>query len=83
MQNKHAPIIGVRTACKGQRNLIKARGELKVLINHFGHHKRFFKISDSESYSKFQILFGMDVVTAQTLELNETLTLINQLRSTL
>lgn len=80
MQAKHAPAVGVFTAVKRHKERQDEQAELRDLISWFGGYGSYRGLDVAETQRLFYVTFGIDVLSAQGLKLNETRELKEQLR---
>lgn len=73
---KIAQLAGVKRFAENQAE----RGKLRDAIAYWAGYQRAIGRSDSESYRRFYIQYGVDVLTAQTLKTKETIELTNKLK---
>lgn len=73
---KIAQLAGVKRFAENQ----EAQSRLRDAIAWWAGYQRSLGRSDSESYRRFYITYGVDVMTAQTLKTKETIILMDKLR---
>lgn len=73
---KIAQLAGVKRFAENQ----EAQARLRDAIAWWAGYQRSRGRSDSESYRRFYITYGVDVMTAQTLKTKETIILMDKLR---
>jgi superfamily II DNA or RNA helicase len=71
LEAKHTPKLGVLANVKRHKSRQAAQSELRETIANWAGIQRAAGIDDRESYKRFFFLFGMDVLTAQTLDAKE------------
>lgn len=78
---KFAPVLGQMAGAKRQEKRLEAQKALRSSIAWWGGYQRSQNRSDSESYRRFYFKFGMDVLTAQTLQTKDALQLAYSINS--
>lgn len=76
---KHAPQVGVNAGVKRHEERQQAQKALRESIAWWGAYQRVLDRDDSESYKRFYFMFGIDVMTAQTLGSKEALELATKI----
>lgn len=75
MESRYVPEIGIRAGMKRHRERQEVQEALRASIAWWAGWQRARGVSDSESYRRFYFMFGVDVMTAQTLGSREALQL--------
>jgi len=83
LMQKHCPQIGILAAVKRQHQKQKVQNELRNLIALYGGHNKAAGKSNSEGHRNFYHKYGIDVLTAQALNVKEANILISRLRGDL
>jgi len=68
---RHVPLIGVRANVNRHIERQETQQELRESLAWWGAHQRSAGFSDSESYRRFYLKFGVDVMSAQALGAKE------------
>ena len=72
---KHCPQVGLNTNVKRFKDLMAERDILRESIAQWAGYRHAEGRTDSESYRIFYLTFGVDVLSAQLLPINETIEL--------
>lgn len=80
---KHVPKVGQLANVKRHVERQEAQEALRASIAWWAGHQRALGRGDSESYRRFYFAFGVDVMTAQTLNTREALELANRVNEEL
>lgn len=83
LQNKHAPTIGVLAGVKRHVESQEMQEALRASIAWWAGYHRDQDQDDSEIYRRFFHLFGIDIMTAQSLKTKEALQLANKINNKL
>lgn len=71
LSRRHVPIVGQMAHVKRHAERQQAQVQLRDSLAWWGGYQRALGRDDSESYRRFYFQFGVDVLTAQTLNTND------------